>query len=148
MVHSLGDPLPIVAARNGYHLSFQEILQLNNPSDRFSATLAHWLTFTGQKFTLEELLRLGNPSIEYDEGDFYDYGYDFSVEITIAQISQEEDYSKRRYILHNGATIAHIMAREGHRFTDEEIARLGNPKDKMGLTIKDWMERVEKKFAK
>jgi hypothetical protein len=34
------------------------------------------------------------------------------------------------------------MAREGHRFTVEEIKALGNPKDARGLTIADWMAKA------
>jgi hypothetical protein len=45
-------------------------------------------------------------------------------------------------ILHNKATVVHTIARGGFPFTDEEIQKLGNPKDKAGLTISDWMERV------
>ncbi len=43
----------------------------------------------------------------------------------------------------NGATVAHIMAREGHKFKVEEIKALGNPVDAAGLTIADWMEKRE-----
>jgi hypothetical protein len=38
-----------------------------------------------------------------------------------------------------GASVAHIMAREGYEFSVEEILTLGNPVDLNGASLVDWM---------
>jgi hypothetical protein len=137
-----GRTLSIEMASHGHQFSFEEVVRLKNPKDDFEATLAHWLASFGKTFSVDEIIFLGNPVIQYYEDDVYDCDVSRAMSWCINQISQEAEYESRRNLLHNGATIAHIMAREGHRFTDEEIARMGNQVDKAGLTIKDWMDKV------
>ena len=130
----------------GHHFSFEEIIRLNNPADRFGATLAHWEARFGHRFSVAELLVLGNVIIDYSENNVYYFDIMIPYCLFIGDISEDEEYNCGSELLHNGATVAHIMAREGHRFTNKEISKLGNPIDKAGLSIKDWMERVEKKL--
>ncbi len=140
-------PISIELAKLGYRFTLEEILRLNNPKDTLGATLAHWLAFKGQIFTLDQILKLGNPVVEYRPDDMYPGDAAWQDYLLVRDVSEAEVYAKKHFILHNGATIGHIMAREGHRFTDEEIARLGNPVDRAGLTIKDWMNRVKNKTS-
>jgi hypothetical protein len=129
-----------VAAAGGKPFTLDEILRLHNPADAFGATLAHWQAFHGMRFTVDDLLTLHNPAIHYAADTLYDLDL-YQREYTIADISEEREYGQKINILHNGATVAHIMAREGQRFSQEEIARLGNPLDAGGMSIGDWMDR-------
>jgi hypothetical protein len=61
----------------------------------------------------------------------------------VIRLNPDYDYQNKTAILYNGATVAHIMAREGHHFSDEEIQKLGDPKDQAGLKLADWMAKVE-----
>ena len=131
----------LLMVKNGHQFSFEEIMLLKNPKDKQGATLAHWMARYGHRFTIEELIEMGNPDIDYAENDIVNY-FDMDHGGIVGHMDEEKEYNAKTYILHNGGTVAHIMAREGHRFTDEEIQKLGNPKDKAGLTISDWMERV------
>ncbi len=116
----------------GINVHLKKFFVLKNPKDRLGATLAHWLAFLGKRFSVKEIGLLGNPTINFNDGDLYDYDIMWGRVWFIDDISQKDEYQNRRNILHNGATIGHVMAREGHRFTDEEIARLGNPVDTAG----------------
>jgi hypothetical protein len=139
--------LSIEMASHGHQFSFEEVAWLKNPKDQFEATLAHWLAAFGKIFSVDEIIALGNPVINYSVDEIYDYDVSRAMCGCISQISQDAEYKTKQNILHNGATIAHIMAREGTRFSEEEIIRLGNPVDRVGLTIKDWMEKSEKKAS-
>jgi hypothetical protein len=125
---------------NFHKFNFDDLIKLGNPEDRFGASLAHWMAFNGYRFSLQELNIIGSLVISYtkkhlcEEDIIFGGWYD---------LNENETYQQKRYILHNGATVAHIMAREGYQFTDEEIEQLGNPKDSAGLTIKDWMHRCQ-----
>jgi hypothetical protein len=136
-----GRTVSLEMASHGHQFPFEEVVRLKNPRDHFDATLAHWLAAYGKIFSVDEILTLGNPVIRYYEDDIYDCDVTRAMSWCISEISQAKEYESRRNLLHNGATIAHIMAREGHRFTDLDIIHLGNPKDKAGLTIKDWMDK-------
>lgn len=142
-----GRTLSIEVAAHGHTFSFDDVVLLQNPRDQYGATLAHWLAAFGKTFTVDEIITLGNPVINYSEDVIYDYDIERSMSWSIKEISQDEEYKSKQNILHNGATIAHIMAREGARFSEVEIIRLGNPADYAGLKIKDWMERAEKKSS-
>jgi hypothetical protein len=123
-----------------HKFSFDDLIKLGNPVDSFGASLAHWMAFQGYRFSMQELNNIGSLVISYTNNQLYEEdvifggGYD---------MNENETYQQKRYILHNGATVAHIMAREGFQFTEEEIEQLGNPKDNAGLTINDWMQRYE-----
>jgi hypothetical protein len=138
-----GRTLSLEMASHGYPFTVEEVVRLKNPKDDFDATLAHWLAAFGKTFSVDEILSLGNPVIRYSEDEIYDYDIERAMSWCISEISQEKEYASRQNLLHNGATIAHIMAREGHRFSDDEIYKLGNPKDMAGLTIKSWMKRIK-----
>jgi hypothetical protein len=120
--------------------TFDEIQRLGNPADRFGATLAHWQARCGHQFTVDELLLLKDARINYYSDDNYYVDTTRYIWLTMADIDEREIYRSFENLLHNGATVAHIMARESHRFTDEEIAILGDPKDDAGLSVSDWMK--------
>lgn len=140
-----GRTVSIEMASHGHTFAFDEVVRLNNPVDQFGATLAHWLAAFGKSFSVDEIIALGNPVINYTGDEIYDYDIERAMCWSIKQISQDAEYEAKQNILHNGATIAHIMAREGFIFSEMEIIRLGNPADRAGLKIKDWMERANKK---
>lgn len=139
-------PLSIWMVKSGHFYSIDEIIRLGNPYDRWGATLAHWQARYGYQFEIDDLIRLGNCRIHFKDDDvvWTDYSSG-NMYWTISDISVDEQYDRKTELLHNGATIAHIMAREGYRFIDEDIQRLGDPRDAAGLSLKDWMERAAAK---
>jgi hypothetical protein len=120
--------------RGGHQFTFDEIIRLNNPAELFGVTLSHWMARWGHRFTIDELIKIGNPVITYPEGNLY-----FNDGIYYKLINDDVEYESKRDLMHNGATVAHIMAREGHQFSFDEIKALGNPKDAAGRTLADWM---------
>ena len=139
-------PLSIWMVKSGHYFNIDEIIRLGNPNDRWGATLAHWQARYGYQFEIDDLIRLGDCRIHFKDDDvvWTDYSSG-NMYWTIADISVDEQYDRKTELLHNGATVAQIMAREGYKFTDEEIERLGNPRDAAGLSLKDWMERAAAK---
>ena len=136
-------PLSIWMVIHGRFFTFDDIVRLNNPADKYGATLAHWQARSGYRFSVEELIQLGNKRIDYSEREIFNIDLVHGQVITVGNISEEEQYENMTALLHKGATVAHIMAREGHKFTDEEIEKLGNPKDAEGLSLKNWTEITE-----
>lgn len=135
-------PISIWMAIHGHFFTFDDIIRLNNPADKYGATLAHWQARSGYRFSVDELIKLGNRRINYSKGEIFYYDLMQPLLLTVGDISEDEQYENMTELLHNGATIAHIMAREGYKFTDEEIEKLGNPRDAEGLSLKDWMEKA------
>jgi hypothetical protein len=140
-----GTTISLWQAKNNYHFTLEEILKLRNPADKIGATVAHWMAFLGHSFSVNELLKIGNDRIKFVFSDLIDknntaYNIYFYGE---KYRDAEDDFANKIVPFHQGATVAHIMAREGHQFTEEEIEQLGNPKDAAGLTIKDWMEQIK-----
>jgi hypothetical protein len=119
-------------AKHGFMFNMDELIQIGNLPEGYEwATSAHWMARNGYRFTIDELLRLGNPATKIQS--LLRLEHDFIIEST------EDDYQNRWGIAHDGATVAHIMAREGYRFSVDEIKALGNPKDAAGRTLADWM---------
>lgn len=123
-----------------YPFTYQEIMSIGNPIDEHGATLAHWRAFHGHHFTIPELLTLPEK-ISYKEDDvFVTHEIQGSIGYWMC-LSPAEAYSEKEAVAHQGATVAHIMAREGYAFTDEEIEQLHNPLDADGKSIKDWQPK-------
>jgi hypothetical protein len=142
--HTQGDEdtISLIMAMNGHLFTFHEIMRLGNPYNWCKCTIAHWMARYGHCFSINELLLLRNPKISLPD---FDFSEGFGADQTYSPlINCDEYYRSMRGVYHRGATVAHIMAREGHRFTDEEITALGNPKDREGMTIADWMNRTNK----
>jgi hypothetical protein len=119
----------------------EEIIRLRNPADRLKATLAHWLARNGQVFSVAELMRLGNPIIRYDP----DFLHELEAENDYRFNATEEGcYENQWELTHRRATVAHIMARQGYQFSDEEINNLGNPMDGYNMTLRDWYLKTSK----
>jgi ankyrin repeat protein len=128
------DAIPMSMAMHGHQFSWEELLIYKDLRGSCNATIAHWMAKYGHHFSLEELLQIGNQVISYSKESLYDSR-------SYCNVDEEEYYRDNIDVMHNGATVAHIMAREGHRFTNSEIEALGNPKDAEGLTIADWMTK-------
>lgn len=135
-------PIPISLVLQGHFFTCDDIILLKNPTDELGASMAHWQARLGYQFTIDDLIRLGDIRINYSKNDLYYFDIMVPIVLTIADFSEDEEYSKKCALLHNGATVAHIMAREGYKFTDEEIEKLGDPRDAEGLSLKDWMEKA------
>jgi hypothetical protein len=117
-------------AEQGYAFSLDQLLALGNPEDDFGVTIAHWMAARGHIFSLNDLLMLGNPKIRPNPWmlDWWS-----SADFT-SQLIDSGSPAERI-----GASVAHIMAREGHEFSVEEILTLGNPVDLKGASLVDWM---------
>jgi hypothetical protein len=130
-------------ARHGHQFTFEEITRLGNPVGNLHATLAHWSAKKGYRFNLDELLVFGDIRIRYSTGDLHKFfeGLEPDDRLYYEGFYLDEDYEYNAKddeyydIFYNGATVAHIMAREGYMFTKEDITRLGNPKDGNGLPM-------------
>lgn len=123
--------------KNGHRFTVDEIIRMGNRRDSCGATLAHWMAFYGHRFTVDELIRLKNPRVIYTE-----MAHQLLIplrEFEPSTYTEASWYTHKSEVLHDGGTVAHIMAREGCQFTDEGIEALGNPVDGYGMTIKDWM---------
>jgi hypothetical protein len=129
-----------MATRGHKVFTFDEIQRLNNPADKFGATLAHWQARYEHLFSVDELLKLNNARISYFPGDEYYMDSCRYIWYSVADIDEGQAYRSSENLMHNGATVAHIMARQGHQFKDEEIGLLGDPKDAAGLSVSDWMK--------
>jgi ankyrin repeat protein len=119
-----------VMARRGHIFPLDHLLRLGNPGNRWNLTPAHWVA-RAYHFTVDDLQRLGNPAIS-SERIVYLVG-DIELDSTTL-------YEMGVAINFPGATVAHIMAREGWRFSPQDLQRLGDPQDAEGRTISDWMQ--------
>lgn len=99
--------------------AFNTVLQLNNPSDKSSNTLAHYMAHYDYKFTIDELLLIQNPPNKNGNTIAHlmaQKGHKFTLD-EILQLNNTRD--------NEGNTISDLMIREGHQFTDDEKKRLG-----------------------
>jgi hypothetical protein len=121
----------------GASYTYQEIMSVGNPTDSHGATLAHWQAFQGHRFTIPELLTFPEKISYPPDEIFWTHEIQGSVGFYCI-LTPAEAYDMKEAVAHQGATVAHIMAREGYDFSDEEIEQLHNPVDADGKTIKDW----------
>jgi hypothetical protein len=126
-----------------YPFTYQEIMSIGNPTDSHGATLAHWRAFQGHRFTIPELLTLPEKISYKEDEEFLTHEIQSSVGYWMC-LSPTDAYLMKEAVAHQGATVALIMAREGHVFTDEEIEQLHNPLDAEGKSIKDWQPKQHK----
>ncbi len=145
---ALGDPavfqnetLSLYSAWKGQVFTFDQIKILKNPEDYFGATLAHWCAKNGKRFSPSEILALGNPILSVSLDDYYNARG--LVEYNIGT-SPADAYLLGGHIVQEGATIAHIMRREGYEFSHEEIAALGNPLDAAGRSLADKWRPIDR----
>lgn len=109
---------------------FDRIIELDNLSDKDGNTLAHvMVSKRSYKFTIEQLLKIGNPFNNRGETvahDMADIGHKFMVD-ELLQLGNPFD--------NFGFTVAHNMNGTGHRFSHKDVIRLGNPLDRYGREL-------------
>ncbi len=135
--------------KNGGEISFEDIMELGNPSDRYGYSLGYAQAIRGSVFSVDQILALGDTRYNgmtislwmakkghlftYDEILRLDNPADnFGTTLAHLSISKSSFSVDQLIKLGNpadkdGDTVAHLMAKAGHVFSDYEVKLLGNP---------------------
>lgn len=142
-IQELGNPLdkkgtPLsnaFASNKSYNFTFDEIVQLRNPSDNEDVSLALRVALNGGEFSIDEILKLGNP-----RNESYINTIGHAMIVRGHKFSVEEIIRLGNPVNAQGDTLAHMMAMMGSVFNGEEIKQLGNPRNENGKSIFDIMK--------
>lgn len=125
-------------AWRGYRFSITDLLMLGNHKTDLGDTVAHFMAYAGHIFTLEELIELKNPSN--------------SMNLTVAHQMAVREYrfsvgellALKNTFPPDSWSIPLHMARDGYQFSQSEIEQLGNPRDKNTKRTleEEWNESV------
>ncbi len=123
-------------AANGYIFSVDQILALGDTRAN-EMTISLWMARNGHLFTFDEILRLNNPADNFGT--------------TLAHLSiSKTTFSVDQLIKlgnpadKDGDTVAHLMVKAGHVFSENEVELLGNPKNKKNDSLLTIMARKNK----
>lgn len=121
---------------------FQEIMRIGDPKDKNGASLSFSFAKTGHIFSVEQLIKLRNPTGYENEETVAHWmanrGHVFTVD-ELLQLGNPPDLQ--------GQTVAHWMVERNNFFNADEIIRLGNPYDSLGETLAHYVAYHGGKFT-
>lgn len=129
-------------ANLGYKFSVNDLVEIGNPSDNFGITVAHFMVNKTFKFSVSELLAIGNPSDKRGNTVAH-WIADYDYgSFTVDELMQLGNPSNKQ-----GETISHLMAERLHVFSIDELLILGNPADNSDFTVAHQMAWKGYKFT-